>query len=98
MAFEPNTGIKRFLAVANRPRYVRRGANSWTRFRVALQLCFFMEPPAIVLVGVRQKSKVKGGAAKIATDGKFWVAVAFGPTFKAEGQHQKNIFKCPSFE
>ena len=39
--------------MAYRALYVRRGANSWIRFRVTLQLCSFIEILAIVLVGVQ---------------------------------------------
>ena len=38
---------------------MRKGANSWTRFHVTLQCGFFVEIPAIDLVG---------GATKIAAD------------------------------
>ena len=64
MALESNTGIGRAVDSTNRPLYVRKGANSWTRFSIALQLCFFMKALAIVLVG---------GAAKITADGIFGV-------------------------
>ena len=38
-----------------------------------------------------------GSAEKIAADVNFGVAAAFAPIYKAEGQHQKNIFLvCPS--
>ena len=72
----------------NRPLYVRKGANSWTRFSVTLQLCFFMKTLAIVLVG---------GAAKIAADVIFgWLSLLGPSIYKAEGQHKQFIFTCPS--
>ena len=64
MALESNTEIDKAADSTNRPLCVLKGANSWTRFSVALQLCFFTKTLAIVLVG---------GAAKIAADGIFGV-------------------------
>ena len=55
LPLSPTKGPGRLLTVAYRALYVRRGANSWTRFRVTLQLCFFIEILAIVLVGVQKR-------------------------------------------
>ena len=64
MALESKTGIDKAADSTNWPLNVRKGVNSWTRFSVTLQLCFFMKILAIVLVG---------GAAKITADGIFGV-------------------------
>ena len=68
--------------MAYRALYVRRGANSWISFRVTLQLCFFIEILAIVLVG---------GAAKIAADGFFGVLTLLRLYTRPKGR-TKTIF------
>ena len=73
--------------MAFRALYVRRGANSWTRFSVTLQLCFFMKALAIVLVG---------GAAKIAADGIFGVLALLRLYTRPKGRTKKHFYVCPS--
>ena len=81
MALESNTDIDKAADSTNRPLYVRKGANSWTRFSAALQLCFFMRALFIVLVG---------GAAKIAADGIFGVLALLRLYTRPKGR-TKNI-------
>ena len=47
MALESNTDIDQAADSTNRPPYVRKGANSWTRFTVTSQFCFFMKALAL---------------------------------------------------
>ena len=80
MALESNTEIDKAADSTNKPLYVRKGANSWTRFSVALQLCFFMRALAIVLVG---------GAAKTAADGIFGVLTLLRLYTRPKGRTKK---------
>ena len=84
MALESNTDIYKAADSTNIPLYVLKRANSWTRFSVTLQLCFFMKTLAIVLVG---------GAAKIAADGFFGVLTLLRLYTRPKGR-TKIIFFC----
>ena len=87
MALESNTDIYKAADSTNIPLYVLKRANSWTRFSVTLQLCFFIKALAIVLVG---------GAAKIAADGFFGVLTLLRLYTRPKGRTKKLFFVCPS--
>ena len=84
MALESNTGIGRAVDSTNRPLYVRKGANSWTRFSVTLQLWFYVKTLAIVLVG---------GAANMPADGLFGV-LALLRLIQGQRAAPKSCFFC----
>jgi hypothetical protein len=88
MALESNTEIYKAADSTNRPHYVRKKANSWTRFNATLHLCFFMKALAIVIVG---------GAAKIAAAGIFGVLTLLRLYTRPKGRTKKNKNCLPEY-